>query len=202
MMQDDRTTQGFGFGVKQITRRDAIKAGGIAAVGLAFSKPLIESIYPKSAFADYVTEPPLTTQFCGDAFHTGPSSHAVAIGLKLVATSSLANTQGGKAKADPLASTLIDGELCKIDVFGKDSAVYFTGTRVVGAGVTFFSDKGGSEMKTELFVEISDPVTGDLKQKVEFHISCSRDLSLQDQFGHLVVVGWTGIDGRDFGEQP
>jgi hypothetical protein len=38
-----------------ITRRQAIKAGGIAVVGLAFSKPLIETVWPKPAFAQYVT---------------------------------------------------------------------------------------------------------------------------------------------------
>ena len=36
---------------RRISRRDAIKAGGIAAVGLAFSKPVIETIYPRPAFA-------------------------------------------------------------------------------------------------------------------------------------------------------
>ena len=36
---------------RRITRRQAIKAGGIAALGLAFSKPVIETIRPKSAFA-------------------------------------------------------------------------------------------------------------------------------------------------------
>ena len=39
---------------RAVTRRQAIKAGGIAAVGLAFSKPLIETIMPKPAFAQYV----------------------------------------------------------------------------------------------------------------------------------------------------
>ena len=38
---------------RRITRRQAIKAGGIAAVGLVFSKPLIETIRPKPAFANY-----------------------------------------------------------------------------------------------------------------------------------------------------
>ncbi len=38
---------------RAVTRRQAIKAGGIAAVGLAFSKPLIETILPKPAFANY-----------------------------------------------------------------------------------------------------------------------------------------------------
>jgi hypothetical protein len=36
---------------QRISRRDALKAGGIAAVGLAFSKPLIETLRPRTAFA-------------------------------------------------------------------------------------------------------------------------------------------------------
>ena len=36
---------------RRITRRAAIKAGGIAAVGLTFAKPIIETIYPKPIFA-------------------------------------------------------------------------------------------------------------------------------------------------------
>ena len=45
---------------RPITRRTAIKAGGIAAVGLAFSKPIIETIHPRPAFAQLspVTTPP------------------------------------------------------------------------------------------------------------------------------------------------
>jgi len=45
---------------RRISRRDAIKAGGIAAVGLAFSKPIIETIYPKAAFAQVSPAPTLT----------------------------------------------------------------------------------------------------------------------------------------------
>jgi len=37
----------------RITRRQAIKVGGLAAAGLVFSKPLIETIRPESAFARY-----------------------------------------------------------------------------------------------------------------------------------------------------
>jgi hypothetical protein len=37
---------------KRISRRDAMKAGGIAAVGLAFSKPIIETIHPRPASAN------------------------------------------------------------------------------------------------------------------------------------------------------
>jgi len=35
----------------EITRREALKIGGLGAVGLAFTKPLIDTIYPKPAFA-------------------------------------------------------------------------------------------------------------------------------------------------------
>ena len=34
----------------EITRRDAIKAGGVAGLGLAFSKPLIDTLRPRAAF--------------------------------------------------------------------------------------------------------------------------------------------------------
>ena len=34
-----------------ITRRQAIKAGGIAVVGLVFAEPLIQTLRPRSAFA-------------------------------------------------------------------------------------------------------------------------------------------------------
>ena len=40
---------------RPITRRRAIKSGGIAIVGLAFVKPAIDTIFPKPAFAQYVT---------------------------------------------------------------------------------------------------------------------------------------------------
>ena len=36
---------------KHLTRRQAIKAGGIAAIGLAFSKPVIETLRPPPAWA-------------------------------------------------------------------------------------------------------------------------------------------------------
>ncbi|MFQ6029605.1 MAG: hypothetical protein ACE5Q6_19180 [Dehalococcoidia bacterium] len=36
---------------RRVSRRDAIKTGGLAALGLAFSKPAIETIYPRPTFA-------------------------------------------------------------------------------------------------------------------------------------------------------
>lgn len=51
---------------KRVTRRNAIKAGGIAAVGLAFSRPLIETIAPKPAYATFgnYANVPTTTSIC------------------------------------------------------------------------------------------------------------------------------------------
>ena len=40
---------------RRISRRQAIKAGGIAAAGLILSKPLIETVRPRPAFAQYVS---------------------------------------------------------------------------------------------------------------------------------------------------
>ena len=39
---------------RRISRRQAIKVGGLAALGMAFSKPLLQTIRPKPAFANYV----------------------------------------------------------------------------------------------------------------------------------------------------
>ena len=39
------------FGTSHITRRQAIKAGGIAALGLVFAQPIIETIRPRRVFA-------------------------------------------------------------------------------------------------------------------------------------------------------
>ena len=37
---------------RRISRRQAIKAGGLVAAGLIFAKPLINTIHPKPAFAN------------------------------------------------------------------------------------------------------------------------------------------------------
>lgn len=46
---------------KRISRRQAMRAGGIAALGLAFSKPIIDTIRPQSAYASVSGGP--TTKF-------------------------------------------------------------------------------------------------------------------------------------------
>ena len=42
---------------RRVSRRTAIKVGGIAALGLAFSKPVIETVYAKTAFSQLSPAP-------------------------------------------------------------------------------------------------------------------------------------------------
>lgn len=53
---------------KNITRRQALKAGGIAALGLAFSKPIIDTIRPTPIFANYEPPPPDGGDGCTPGF--------------------------------------------------------------------------------------------------------------------------------------
>ncbi|MCH8282461.1 MAG: hypothetical protein IIC96_17500 [Chloroflexi bacterium] len=55
---------------RRITRRQAVKAGGIAALGLAFSKPIISSLLPPSALAQVITPGPTPTQPCTAAIRS------------------------------------------------------------------------------------------------------------------------------------
>ena len=43
----------LGFLKRRVSRRQAIKVGGLAAAGLLLSKPLIETIRPGRVFAQY-----------------------------------------------------------------------------------------------------------------------------------------------------
>lgn len=74
---------------RKVTRRQVLKAGGIAALGLTFSKPIIDTIRPTPVFAQYgsytepptqtVSTPPPTAIYYGDnvAFH-GRAGYMVA----------------------------------------------------------------------------------------------------------------------------
>ena len=57
----DKTIQILG---KEISRRDALKVGGIAGLGLAFSKPLMESIRPEMAFGQNYNTAPTGVNTC------------------------------------------------------------------------------------------------------------------------------------------
>jgi len=61
----EKEEQGRRFLTREVTRRQALKAGGIVALGLAFSKPLIETIHPPSVFANHYLETFCTYQIVG-----------------------------------------------------------------------------------------------------------------------------------------
>lgn len=194
MMQDDRNTQEFGLLAKQITRRDAIKAGGIAAVGLAFSKPLIETIYPKPAFAGYlVTDPPLKTQFCPDGVRPR------ALGMRYVGGNELIHTQDGGKAGVPFDAPLNAPESVKIIATqeGTPGKVFFEGE--VDLGAVFFIDAdnipGEDKLDSSTEIFIYDVSMTTLLQRIIFHTSCSQDLALGNQFGGLVVAGYLSHDG-------
>ena len=108
-MEKNRSSFDLSRYVKQrITRRQAIKAGGIAAIGLVFSKPVIETIRPKSAFANYVVR---------DIDNT-PPTHTVQgsyIGIR----------PGTSARVAELEIAVLDGQsgLCTIIVDGASTSL-------------------------------------------------------------------------------
>lgn len=59
MSKDSRPNTGNTL--SHITRRQLIMTGGIGALGLVFAKPRVSTIYPKSAFANYVVANPTPT---------------------------------------------------------------------------------------------------------------------------------------------
>lgn len=52
-MNEQNNNKIEGYLRRKITRRQAIKVGGLAALGLAFSKPIIDTIRPTPLFATY-----------------------------------------------------------------------------------------------------------------------------------------------------
>ena len=80
---------------REFTRRDAVKAGGLAGLGLAFAAPLIRSVTPLPAFADYA-------QACAApdiSFNSTEGSHAIAydvsdpLGIASITVTRLSGTE-------------------------------------------------------------------------------------------------------------
>ena len=47
---------------KKVSRREVIKAGGVVALGLAYSKPFVETVSAKQAFQNYPPTPEPTSR--------------------------------------------------------------------------------------------------------------------------------------------
>ena len=83
--------------------------------------------------------------------------------------------------------------------------VWFDGIVELGGEFTIDATFAGSTKlasTTYVFIYSAAPNTnaGTLLQTVEFHTSCSRQLSLLDQFGSLVIVGFVNDEGEDAGD--
>ena len=83
--------------------------------------------------------------------------------------------------------------------------VWFDGIVELGGEFTIDALLAGStklSSTTHVFVFSAPPNSNadELIQTVEFHTSCSRDLTLGDQFGSLVIVGFVNDEGEDAGD--
>ncbi len=90
---------------------------------------------------------------------------------------------GDPAFADPVH--------IKVTMANQPSRVYFDG--IVALGTTFEIDgagKPGGKVPPNSQVEISD-LAGNLLQDVIFHTSCSQPLFVGDQFGAVILTGFT-----------
>lgn len=81
-----------------------------------------------------------------------------------------------------------------------DGKTYFSGQ--VNLGETFVIDAslaGDSELRSKTWVTIYD-LNGNVLQSIKFHTSCSRPLTLDDQFGSIQLVGFLDKNGAGEGQ--
>ena len=94
---------------RRISRRSTIKAGGIAALGLAFGKPVIQTLHPRPAFAQLSPVADPIAQVCTIDQQNTP------VGSSLTADLRLGRFQGFQPA---LASPTTPGQslLCKVQL--------------------------------------------------------------------------------------
>jgi len=115
--------------------------------------------------------------------------------------------RNGNPKASVDGDGLENTDTAFIRASGKSDGtggVFFEGT--VNFGATFVIDSinvsGRTELHSDTLVEIYTEDMNELKQTIIFHTSCSKLLRLNDQFGGVVVSGWTDKNGNVVGIQP
>ena len=108
--------------IREVSRRHALKLGGAAAAGVAFSKPLIETIRPKLAFGQgYDSEPTLTPT----------PEPPMCLETKLTASDGARNDQFGRGSA-------ISGDTVLVGSHNDDD-----GATESGSVYVFIKDLGG-----------------------------------------------------------
>ena len=111
------------------------------------------------------------------------------------------NPQEGKAKVSGDLSvppgTVFIVASTKLDLEDSKNKIWFQDT--VALGETFDIRAENVDGKTRLgsttFVQIFDEAGGTVLQTIEFHTSCSKPLSIGDQFGGITLEGFLGDKG-------
>ena len=88
----------------EITRRDAIKAGGLAGVGLAYAAPIVRSVKPLRAFAQGYAPSCATTTDFDDEFHDAGSGNVEICVTDPSRIASIVVTAAGGNRPDPQPS--------------------------------------------------------------------------------------------------
>ncbi len=151
-----------------ITRRQAIKAGGLAALGLAFSKPVIKSIYPKSIFA---------SSYGGGSSEPSPGGGTGGGGGPVIMWMQIKKLLAGDGVAgDDLGiSVSISGDFAVVGAISDDDSK--------GAAYIFRRDEGGLDN----WGEIKKLTASDGAANDKFGVSVAID-------GDTVIVGAIGDD--------
>lgn len=182
----------------RVSRRDMLRAGGVAALGLAFAKPVISTIAPPPVYASIspLTPPISTTDICANG---KPMTLSFLYTGDLCSASS--NSQGSKAVCTD-GATAASGPV-EIIYTGKDAGTKIaitpgsgatTGEVInVGDSIVLTSSrtgKDGSAKGLHANSKFDIKQGGVIIQQLEIHTSCSVPLNVGDQFGSLQVTGF------------
>ena len=148
-------------------------------------------------------EPPAPTNLCTiELAPPGPhcTTKPTSLTFRFVAGDcSITNDQEGRASCIQHGDPLLETEIARIVVTGtkKNADRIYSDTADVAVGdiVTALASAGGSsKFGSSTMAKIY--VNGLLRQEIEFHTSCSKELNLGDRFGGLEVFG---IDRQEGG---
>ncbi|MCH8868518.1 MAG: hypothetical protein IIC85_02300 [Chloroflexi bacterium] len=185
----------------KITRRQILRAGGVAALGLAFAKPVIETIVPPPVQAAISSTGPTTASIdvCAGA---KPAQ------LTFIYTGDLctASSHGQEKAVCTDVATAASGPV-EIRYTGKDAGTKITVSpgsgastgEVINVGATFVlsssrvDKKSGSPKELHANSKFDVLQGGIIIQQLEIHTSCSNPLFVGDQFGSLRVAGFIAL---------
>ena len=147
-------------------------------------------------------EPPAPTNLCTiELAPPGPhcTTKPTSLTFRFVAGDcSITNDQEGRASCIQHGDPLLETEIARIVVTGtkKNADRIYSDTADVAVGdiVTALASAGGSsKFGSSTMAKIY--VNGLLRQEIEFHTSCSKELNLGDRFGGLEVFGMDRQEG-------